>query len=535
MVEQSTSTAIVVATPKQPTDLLLRQANAVLQMKRLFKKDVHYGPPYPGSKKDTLLKPGAELLARRFGIYPHYEAIKEILQINPLNLDQSVIVYIYRCQMIDIQTGVVVGEAFGACSSLEDKYRQRTAKRECPACGGGVLRSKWPETLPEEQREWYCKDCKKKFAATASEIVSQVLGTVVNPNPLNELNTVIKIAQKRAMVSSVIVATAASSYFAPGDAEVMDAYISASDDDTDMVEGEWAEVADDIPSSFPEDQPAGQGAAQPKAPPPPKSKVTQDDSRVWLKAKDIKEFVDYSLSKLSITAADLKRYLGIDDLQDLSEKGWGKFKTDAEFKALVKDGFEADMKKLAEDQKPATPKTGTPASPFGTKAKAPHQWTDAEIDELETYVANHWYDIKNSTPMSSLPVLESLSLTTWKDTPNPQTAKGMIVSYMVQNTVAIIANKAKYVKAGKGGYAALSNGDCVVRLYGRDSIRKQGEDWETYVDAWEPNEEYVFAEDDMPNLIVEWEAKKDDKGDTSYNNALLVMPELDSMLKNTDF
>lgn len=251
--------AIVVATPKQSTDLLLQQANMVLQMKRLFKRDVHYGPPYPGSKKDTLLKPGAELLARRFGIYPHYELVKEVLQINPANLSESVIIYIYRCQMIDISSGVVVGEAIGACSSLEDKYRQRNDKLKCPNCGKDVL----TKTSRNPNQYWcnkYKDGCGENFDVNDPAITGQEVGKVLNPNPLNELNTVIKMAQKRSMLSAVIVATSASSYFAPGDAEVNDAYAVNDDDDGDILEADFVVVT---PGSFPEDQPAGQGVVTP--------------------------------------------------------------------------------------------------------------------------------------------------------------------------------------------------------------------------------------------------------------------------------
>ncbi len=247
--------AITIAAPRQDTVTLLRQANAILELKRKFKRDVHYGPPYPGSKKDTLLKPGAELLARRFGLRPQYDALKELLQINPTNLVESVILYVYRCQMIDVATGAVVGEAIGACSSLEDKYRFRTLKRSCPDCGQQkIMRSKYPDRKTGDIG-WYCNACKHNFVSDEARIIDQPEDvTGINPNPVNELNTIIKMAQKRAFVSAVLVACGGSAYFAPGDDEVKDLYDTPTDDGEAM-EAEWEEVDNSPPpDEFPTDE-----------------------------------------------------------------------------------------------------------------------------------------------------------------------------------------------------------------------------------------------------------------------------------------
>lgn len=535
MSDQSSSTAIVVATPKQPTRILLVQQNAILEMKRLFKRDVHFGPPYPGSKKDTLLKPGAELLARRFGIYPHYEAVKEILTINPSNLDDAVIVYIYRCQMIDIATSVVVGEAIGACSSLEDKYHYRSEKTKCPSCGAeALIKSK------KDSSKWWCntykEGCGKEFALNDPAIINQVVGKIVNPNPLNELNTVIKMAQKRAMVSAVIVATGASAYFTPGDAEVTDAYAApVDDDDTNTIDTEWEDITD-VPDSFPEDQPAGQQPPA-KSQPQQKSNVIPDNPKAWL--NDVQYLIDKALKAFEgITTADIQKYVGFTDLKDITEKGWGKYPDAKTAGTTIKDGFEADLKKIAEDA-PAQPKAAaapaapstTPVSPFGKNAQSTkaHEWTPEDIADLEEYAASHWFDVKFGKGMDTMPVLESLKINAWSEVADPKAAKSAITAYMVSNHIAIIANKVKYVKAGKGGYAALSNGEVMVRLYGRDQIRNLGEQWGEYVEAWEANEEYIFAEDEMANLVVEWEPKFNEKGEHMYNNAVLVSLPLDSV------
>lgn len=244
---------IAIATPKRDTSFLLRRANEILHLKRKFKKEVHYGAPYPGSKKDTLLKPGAELLAAHFGIRPRYDVMDKVLQINPANLSESVIIYVYRCEMVDIQSGLVVGEAIGACSSLEDKYRQRKAERVCPKCDKAtIIKGK-----EEYGGGWICfakkGGCGAKFKDGDKTIEEQPEGVTLNQNPVNELNTIIKMAQKRALTSAVLVATGASAYFTPGDEAVKDLYDVPVDDDSEMVDGEFEDIA--TPDTFPVDEP----------------------------------------------------------------------------------------------------------------------------------------------------------------------------------------------------------------------------------------------------------------------------------------
>lgn len=334
--------AIVVAVPRQPTVDLLRQANLILQLKQKFKRDVHYGPPYPGSKKDTLLKPGAELLARRFGIRPRYETVKEVLTINPVNLAESVIIYIYRCEMIDIATGAVVGEAIGACSSLEDKYRFRTLKRSCPDCGQQkIMKSKYPDKQTGEYG-WYCNACKHNFAANEPRVIDQPEdATGVNPNPVNELNTIIKMAQKRAMVSAVLVATGASAYFAPGDDEVKDLYDTPAEDG-DLMEGEWEVIEEATPESFP-----GDDVVLPPAAPKPAHKG-------WASEREVSALVNNALTTFGVLWGDVARYVGIEKRDDFA--AWNaKYETRKAAAEAIKSGFEADMAGL----KPAAPKQET--------------------------------------------------------------------------------------------------------------------------------------------------------------------------------
>jgi len=85
-----------------------------------MKKDVDFGV-IPGTKKPTLLKPGAEKLCRLFSLRPGYQLIHFIS-----DFEQPLFFYHYRCTLI--RNGEMVGEGDGSCNSKEKKYEKQKYK-----------------------------------------------------------------------------------------------------------------------------------------------------------------------------------------------------------------------------------------------------------------------------------------------------------------------------------------------------------------------------------------------------------------------
>lgn len=495
----------MVATPRQPKNLLLRQANAILQLKKLMKAGVHYGPPYPGSKKDTLLKPGAEVIARYFGLRPFYgdEPVERQLHIDPENPALSVILYAYRCQMIDIATGLVVGEAIGACSSLEDKYRWRTSKRQCPTCGGGVMKSKYPDRNTGDVG-WYCKDCKANFRSDDPVITTQPEGRELNPNPLNELNTVMKLAQKRAFVSSVMGATGASAYFAPGDIEITDIFIVA-EDEGEALDIEWEGV--ETPETFPDDVPAGNmSPATPKKaattdkkpanPPPPDNKPAPH----WLEDEITRNKIAYLLKDLGLVGDNADLWMPkIQPEKPITKLG---------DTTLNEEQLTARLRQIAaEINKPASAKT----KPAG------EGWTEDNALQL---IDNIWYGFRQV----GQDIEKSLGADYKQKFPNPAAAWNAHINTCVLQRVPMYAVRAKYVeseatvrgKKQKQTYIELLTPQ-PVRAYGRSTTFKGwvGDEFYTEwgIDQWQPGNEYEIGE-----VCVQYEAKQ------GYLNATLVSP-----------
>ena len=85
-----------------------------------MKRGVDYGV-IPGTKKPTLLKPGAEKLCRLFSLRPSYELIHFIT-----DFEKPIFHYHYRCTLV--RQGEMVGQGDGSCNSKEKKYEKQQYK-----------------------------------------------------------------------------------------------------------------------------------------------------------------------------------------------------------------------------------------------------------------------------------------------------------------------------------------------------------------------------------------------------------------------
>ena len=85
-----------------------------------MKKGVDYGV-IPGTKKPTLLKPGAEKLCRLFSLRPSYELIHFVT-----DFEKPLFHYHYRCTLV--RQGEMVGQGDGSCNSRENKYEKQKYK-----------------------------------------------------------------------------------------------------------------------------------------------------------------------------------------------------------------------------------------------------------------------------------------------------------------------------------------------------------------------------------------------------------------------
>lgn len=134
-----------------------------------LRKDVDYGV-IPGTKKATLYKPGAEKLARLFGL-----GVRNNLVSKEIDRRDNFAMFTYKAEAVHLKTDRMIAECDGSCNSQEKKYAQRAIYEK--------------------------KNGKSTFAGNEATPICDIL------------NTIQKMAQKRSFVGAVILATGASDFF----------------------------------------------------------------------------------------------------------------------------------------------------------------------------------------------------------------------------------------------------------------------------------------------------------------------------------
>lgn len=177
----------------------------------LMKKDVDYGI-IPGTPKPTLLKPGAEKLCTLFGLTSRFDVIKAVEDWTGKDHNgEPFFYYVYHCELY--RGSLLVSEADGSCNSWEKKYRWRSADRLCPHCNKPTI----IKGREEYGGGWLCfakkGGCGAKFRDGDETIEGQTVGLVPNPDAFDQVNTIQKMAQKRALIGAVLLAVNASEFF----------------------------------------------------------------------------------------------------------------------------------------------------------------------------------------------------------------------------------------------------------------------------------------------------------------------------------
>lgn len=162
----------------------------------------------PGTDKPSLLKPGAEKLCELYGFASVVKEKKE-------NRDFKTGYYLAELimQIVHRKTGVVVAEGVGEASSYESKYRYRW-----------VFESDLPRGLDKDSlvsKTFESKKNGKEYTRYRIE----------NVDLIDQWNTVLKMAKKRALVDAVLSATRSSGIFSQSEDE-MDAWIEGESGET---------------------------------------------------------------------------------------------------------------------------------------------------------------------------------------------------------------------------------------------------------------------------------------------------------------
>jgi hypothetical protein len=187
------------------TELLTKEglATAAAQLKLLedyvgnvLRKDQDYGVIPGTGSKPTLLKPGAANVIAAFNCYPDAH-----IETETIDLNQGLILYRVRVDVLRMDDGRRRASGQGSCSSYEKKYRYRNALPICPECGKENVRV-------SKGGGFYCWQktggCGANYHHDDGRITSQPIGQVINDDPMEQANTILKMAIKRAEVDAAL-------------------------------------------------------------------------------------------------------------------------------------------------------------------------------------------------------------------------------------------------------------------------------------------------------------------------------------------
>lgn len=218
-----------------PAQALERRQAMVDMTRKIMRPGVDFGAIPGTGTKPTLLKAGAEKLVSFFGLTPKMDLVETVADWTGKDHGgRPLLMYRYRVSLY--RGDVLISEAEGSCNSWESRYMWRKAERQCPECQAAAI----IKGRAEYGGGWVCfkkrGGCGAKFQTGDTRIESQEVGRVQNPDLYDQVNTIGKIAHKRALVAAVLLATNASEFFAANmDDEQSEG--STSDDDVIRVDG----------------------------------------------------------------------------------------------------------------------------------------------------------------------------------------------------------------------------------------------------------------------------------------------------------
>lgn len=196
-----------------------RREQMVSFVKQIMVDGIDFGV-IPGTDKPTLLKPGAEKLLSFFGLSVTLQSEKVEDWSGSEHGGEPLFAYTYRA--CAFRGPLLIAQADGHCNTWEGKYRYRNADRLCPECGQPtILKSK-------DKPEFFCwrkkGGCGATFSDSDPRVTDQVVGKVPNQDPHSLINTVQKMAQKRAIVAVALLAVNASEFFTQDVEDMVDSY-----------------------------------------------------------------------------------------------------------------------------------------------------------------------------------------------------------------------------------------------------------------------------------------------------------------------
>ncbi|KKM90757.1 hypothetical protein LCGC14_1235460 [marine sediment metagenome] len=173
-------------------DELRNQLKAIKEFQTIAKAEMVEGHDFgviPGTNRPTLLKPGAEKIVKLLNLSDRYEIISQ-----EEDWSRPLFHYKVRCVLESIRFGGLISEGLGECNSMEARYRWRW-----------VFKSELESiNLPPEGKRT------RQIEARGAKATQY---RIENDDIFSLVNTILKMARKRALVDAALSAGRLSDVF----------------------------------------------------------------------------------------------------------------------------------------------------------------------------------------------------------------------------------------------------------------------------------------------------------------------------------
>ena len=214
-----------------------RYAQMVKFVSELMEEGRDYGI-IPGTEKPTLYKPGAEKLATFFGLRKTFDLLDGVQR-----WDQADPFFFYRYKVQLWRGDILIAEGIGSANSFEDRYRWRWVSLdkvppgvnadELEKRGGRLSEYDFAIEAAETSGQygkpaWHWERFKRAIDDGSARRIDKPARSgktypayeidatyyrVPNPDVFTQVNTLDKMAQKRAFIQGVLIAVNASEFF----------------------------------------------------------------------------------------------------------------------------------------------------------------------------------------------------------------------------------------------------------------------------------------------------------------------------------
>lgn len=210
------TTETALALPDEQT--FKSQLQAIAKFQQVAKANMIEGHDFgviPGTDKPTLLKPGAEKIAKLLGLADYYEITNKTEDWN-----KPFFHYEVKCRLVHIASGVTISEGLGSCNSWESKYKYR-----------------WVN-----ERDLSEGTDKKNLVSAVRHSKTGGHWTVYrfeNEDIFSQVNTLLKMAKKRALVDASLSAGRLSDVFTQDIEDISDSIEKGEPEKTEDKAKHW--------------------------------------------------------------------------------------------------------------------------------------------------------------------------------------------------------------------------------------------------------------------------------------------------------